>query len=117
MDDDLGEGGDDGVSPKEVGHNIYILCHQLAQHNKELAALLKPSDINIDPGTNQALIYYNNHTAQIEVSFYHTQYYNQQYLNHTFFSYTTNTNSSASYTILKSTVSQSYIFSFVYLHL
>jgi inositol 1,4,5-triphosphate receptor type 1 len=29
------------VSPKEVGHNIYILCHQLAQHNKELAALLK----------------------------------------------------------------------------
>lgn len=67
VDDDLGEGGDDGVSPKEVGHNIYILCHQLAQHNKELAALLKPSDINIDPGTNQALIYYNNHTAQIEI--------------------------------------------------
>lgn len=68
VDDDLGAGGDEGVSPKEVGHNIYILCHQLAQHNKELAALLKPSDFNIDPGTNQALIYYNNHTAQIEVS-------------------------------------------------
>ena len=28
---------DDGpASPKEVGHNIYILCHQLAQHNKDL---------------------------------------------------------------------------------
>ena len=26
---------DDGsVSPKEVGHNIYILCHQLAFYNK-----------------------------------------------------------------------------------
>lgn len=81
-DDDLDEGG---VSPREVGHNIYILCHQLAQHNKELAALLKPSD----PGssslasnsatssnsqnaseitkTNAALQYYATHTAQIEV--------------------------------------------------
>lgn len=23
------EGGDDGVSPKDVGHNIYILAHQV----------------------------------------------------------------------------------------
>lgn len=67
-DDDLSGSIDDGVSPKEVGHNIYILCHQLAQHNKELAVLLKPSDTNADPSTNQALIYYNHHTAQIEVS-------------------------------------------------
>ena len=35
-------GGEEAASPKEVGHNIYILCHQLAQHNKELAALMKP---------------------------------------------------------------------------
>lgn len=60
--------GEDGVSPKEVGHNIYILCHQLAQHNKELAALLKLSEMNTDPHTHQALNYYASHTAQIEVS-------------------------------------------------
>jgi hypothetical protein len=51
-----------------VGHNIYILCHQLAQHNKELAALLKPSENNSDPKMNQALKYYASHTSQIEVS-------------------------------------------------
>ena len=33
-------GGEEVASPKEVGHNIYILCrNQLAQHNKELDAL------------------------------------------------------------------------------
>lgn len=75
-----------GVSPREVGHNIYILCHQLAQHNKELSALLKPSDAvasNLASApssattphpsseiskTNIALQYYATHTAQIEVS-------------------------------------------------
>lgn len=72
LEDDDGENdvcgvGDDGVSPKEVGHNIYILCHQLAQHNKELAALLKPSEMNTDPSMNQALNYYATHTAQIEI--------------------------------------------------
>ncbi|GFG38602.1 hypothetical protein Cfor_01649 [Coptotermes formosanus] len=72
-DDDDGDGddasteGEDGVSPKEVGHNIYILCHQLAQHNKELAALLKPSESNSDPKMNQALKYYASHTSQIEI--------------------------------------------------
>ncbi|XP_069694590.1 inositol 1,4,5-trisphosphate receptor isoform X4 [Periplaneta americana] len=70
-DDDDGEDasteGEDGVSPKEVGHNIYILCHQLAQHNKELAALLKPSEGNSDPKMNQALKYYASHTSQIEI--------------------------------------------------
>uniref|UniRef100_A0A146L7A0 Inositol 1,4,5-trisphosphate receptor n=1 Tax=Lygus hesperus TaxID=30085 RepID=A0A146L7A0_LYGHE len=65
--DDNGTDVDDGVTPKEVGHNIYILCHQLAQHNKDLAELLKPSDINIDPKVNQALEYYASHTAQIEI--------------------------------------------------
>lgn len=82
-DDDQDEGG---VSPREVGHNIYILCHQLAQHNKDLASLLKPSDsvasnLASTPGsgaasnsssemskTNVALQYYATHTAQIEVS-------------------------------------------------
>lgn len=89
--DDLYNGADDqddnGVSPREVGHNIYILCHQLAQHNKELGALLKPFDQFVsapavtsskEPGsvdnstdvakTNSALLYYATHTAQIEVS-------------------------------------------------
>ncbi|XP_050529247.1 inositol 1,4,5-trisphosphate receptor [Daktulosphaira vitifoliae] len=65
--DDSSTESEDGVSPKEVGHNIYILCHQLAQHNKELASLLKPSEGNIDPKVNEALIYYASHTAQIEV--------------------------------------------------
>lgn len=65
--EDSGTDADEGVSPKEVGHNIYILCHQLAQHNKDLAALLKPSDFNSDPKINQALEYYASHTAQIEI--------------------------------------------------
>ncbi|KAK5895238.1 hypothetical protein CesoFtcFv8_011850 [Champsocephalus esox] len=30
------------VSPREVGHNIYILAQQLARHNKMLQNLLKP---------------------------------------------------------------------------
>ncbi|XP_037101776.1 inositol 1,4,5-trisphosphate receptor type 3 isoform X2 [Syngnathus acus] len=34
------EGGE--VSPREVGHNIYILGQQLARHNKVLQNLLKP---------------------------------------------------------------------------
>ncbi|XP_055933546.1 inositol 1,4,5-trisphosphate receptor-like isoform X7 [Argiope bruennichi] len=58
---------DDGVSPKEVGHNIYILCHQLAQHNKELASMLKPNLADPDSKMNQALQYYASHTAQIEI--------------------------------------------------
>ncbi|XP_043461353.1 inositol 1,4,5-trisphosphate receptor isoform X1 [Leptopilina heterotoma] len=66
--DDTSSDNEDGVSPKEVGHNIYILCHQLAQHNKELAALLKPSEqSNMDPKTHKALQYYASHTAQIEI--------------------------------------------------
>ncbi|EDW76206.1 uncharacterized protein Dwil_GK15332 [Drosophila willistoni] len=59
------------VSPREVGHNIYILCHQLAQHNKELASLLKasedPQSSSFDAKTSQALMYYATHTAQIEI--------------------------------------------------
>ncbi|XP_077278429.1 inositol 1,4,5-trisphosphate receptor-like isoform X2 [Temnothorax americanus] len=66
--DDTSTNAEEGVSPKEVGHNIYILCHQLAQHNKELAVMLKPSEQNnADPKINKALEYYASHTAQIEI--------------------------------------------------
>ncbi|XP_071862956.1 inositol 1,4,5-trisphosphate receptor-like isoform X6 [Bombus fervidus] len=66
--DDSSIDGEEGVSPKEVGHNIYILCHQLAQHNKELSSMLKPSEQNnADPKINKALQYYATHTAQIEI--------------------------------------------------
>ncbi|XP_020277912.1 inositol 1,4,5-trisphosphate receptor isoform X5 [Pseudomyrmex gracilis] len=66
--DDSSTIGEEGVSPKEVGHNIYILCHQLAQHNKELATMLRPSEQNnADPKINKALQYYASHTAQIEI--------------------------------------------------
>jgi hypothetical protein len=59
-------GGEEAASPKEVGHNIYILCHQLAQHNKELAALMKPPPVDGVSG-DAALQYYANYTAQIEI--------------------------------------------------
>ncbi|XP_049881589.1 inositol 1,4,5-trisphosphate receptor isoform X2 [Pectinophora gossypiella] len=53
-----------GVSPKEVGHNIYILCHQLATHNKELASLVRSPATG---GNAAPLQYYRTHTAQIEI--------------------------------------------------
>jgi hypothetical protein len=59
-------GGEEAASPKEVGHNIYILCHQLAQHNKELAAMMKPPPMD-GVGGDAALQYYANHTAPIEI--------------------------------------------------
>lgn len=57
---------DNMVSPREVGHNIWILCHQLAQHNKDLATLLKPSETG-NQKTQKAVDYYASHTAQIEI--------------------------------------------------
>ncbi|KAM4675653.1 inositol 1,4,5-trisphosphate-gated calcium channel ITPR2 [Discoglossus pictus] len=58
-------GPDDQVSPKAVGHNIYILAHQLARHYKSLQQMLKPGS---DPeGGDEALKFYANHTAQIEI--------------------------------------------------
>lgn len=64
--EDEGNGDDDGpVSPKEVGHNIYILCHQLALYNKEIGQLLKT--VQTDAKVAEALRYYSSHTAQIEV--------------------------------------------------
>lgn len=64
--------GSSVVDPKEVGHNIYILCHQLAQHNKELADLLRnpnKSELMFEsPGkVKEALLHYQTHTAQIEI--------------------------------------------------
>lgn len=55
---------EDGVSPREVGHNIYILCHQLAKHNKDLEDLL--SKTGNDKYT-KALRHYKENTAQIEI--------------------------------------------------
>ncbi|XP_056373589.1 inositol 1,4,5-trisphosphate receptor type 2 isoform X2 [Hyla sarda] len=58
-------GPEDQVSPRAVGHNIYILAHQLARHYKTLQQMLKPGN-DPDEG-DEALKYYNNHTAQIEI--------------------------------------------------
>ncbi|EFX62187.1 hypothetical protein DAPPUDRAFT_120448, partial [Daphnia pulex] len=66
-------GGEEAASPKEVGQNIYILCHQLAQHNKELAALMKPPPVDGVSG-DVAVQYYANHTAQIEIIIVTSQY-------------------------------------------
>lgn len=74
------------VRPREVGHNIYILCHQLAQqHNRSLphAAplnILTSADFDLLASkaavsslaesyvkSASALRYYESHTAQIEI--------------------------------------------------
>ncbi|XP_039693877.1 inositol 1,4,5-trisphosphate-gated calcium channel ITPR1 isoform X6 [Pteropus medius] len=60
-----GESGEEGAaSPRNVGHNIYILAHQLARHNKELQSMLKPGG-QVDG--DAALGFYAKHTAQIEI--------------------------------------------------
>ncbi|XP_060164094.1 inositol 1,4,5-trisphosphate-gated calcium channel ITPR1 isoform X6 [Globicephala melas] len=60
-----GENGEDGAaSPRNVGHNIYILAHQLARHNKELQSMLKPGG---QVEGDEALEFYAKHTAQIEI--------------------------------------------------
>lgn len=65
--EDIDTAEDSDISPRDVGHNVYILAYQLAKHNKELAELLSVEEsengIPIDP----ALEYYSKHTAQIEV--------------------------------------------------
>uniref|UniRef100_A0A8C0C1I4 Inositol 1,4,5-trisphosphate receptor n=1 Tax=Buteo japonicus TaxID=224669 RepID=A0A8C0C1I4_9AVES len=57
-----GENGEDlAASPRNVGHNIYILAHQLARHNKELQNMLKPGgQIEGD----EALEFYNLETRK-----------------------------------------------------
>ncbi|MCI4374966.1 hypothetical protein PGIGA_G00103600 [Pangasianodon gigas] len=61
FDDDEENAEEHAASPRNVGHNIYILAHQLSRHNKELQVLLKPT------GEDQALEFYTEHTAQIEI--------------------------------------------------
>ncbi|KAJ8408164.1 hypothetical protein AAFF_G00263920 [Aldrovandia affinis] len=58
-------GEDHAASPQNVGHNIYILAHQLARHNKELQVMLKPGGANGEG--DEALEFYAKHTAQIEI--------------------------------------------------
>lgn len=56
------------IDPKEVGHNIYILAHQLSRHNEELSSLLNPDNIKEeDSATKAALEFYKSHTAMIEI--------------------------------------------------
>ncbi|XP_028925641.1 inositol 1,4,5-trisphosphate receptor type 3 [Ornithorhynchus anatinus] len=83
------------VSPREVGHNIYILALQLSRHNKTLQHLLKPvkriqeeeeegissmlslnnkqlsqmlkSTAPAQEEEDDPLAYYENHTSQIEI--------------------------------------------------
>ncbi|KAL0968457.1 hypothetical protein UPYG_G00267150 [Umbra pygmaea] len=61
----------DQITPKDVGHNIYILAHQLARHNKLLQQSLKPPALGQLPGEDteedESLCYYAKHTAQIEI--------------------------------------------------
>ncbi|XP_049438396.1 inositol 1,4,5-trisphosphate receptor type 3 isoform X3 [Epinephelus fuscoguttatus] len=55
------------VSPREVGHNIYILAQQLARHNKVLQNLLKPPKKNIegDEGISSMLNLNNRPLSQM----------------------------------------------------
>ncbi|CAM5170713.1 unnamed protein product [Eretmochelys imbricata] len=83
------------ISPREVGHNIYILALQLSRHNKQLQHLLKPvkriqeeevegissmlslnnkqltqmlkSTAPIQEEEEDPLAYYEKHTSQIEI--------------------------------------------------
>ncbi|KAK2918004.1 inositol 1,4,5-trisphosphate-gated calcium channel ITPR2 [Channa argus] len=66
------DGVGDQIKPRDVGHNIYILAHQLARHNKILQQSLTPgsglrSGVDPDNEGDDALSYYANHTAQIEI--------------------------------------------------
>ncbi|XP_038857354.1 inositol 1,4,5-trisphosphate receptor type 2 [Salvelinus namaycush] len=61
----------DQIKPKDVGHNIYILAHQLARHSKFLQQSLRPPATGLllshKIEGEDALGYYANHTAQIEI--------------------------------------------------
>ncbi|KFW69500.1 Inositol 1,4,5-trisphosphate receptor type 2, partial [Pygoscelis adeliae] len=53
------------VSPREVGHNIYILALQLSLNNKQLTQMLK-STAPVQEEEEDPLAYYEKHTSQIE---------------------------------------------------
>ncbi|KHJ86636.1 hypothetical protein OESDEN_13605 [Oesophagostomum dentatum] len=57
----------DGGPRQLVGHNIYILAHQLSRHSPELAHCLDPDDERKPSKTRNALSFYKAHTAQIEI--------------------------------------------------
>ncbi|CAL9697413.1 unnamed protein product [Knipowitschia caucasica] len=66
------DGAGDKINPRDVGHNIYILAHQLARHNKSLQQSLRPGagsvlSADMDDEKEDALHHYGNHTAQIEI--------------------------------------------------
>ncbi|XP_078517788.1 inositol 1,4,5-trisphosphate-gated calcium channel ITPR1 [Lissotriton helveticus] len=65
--EDAENGEDHAASPRNVGHNIYILAHQLARHNKELQHILKPGGSGQTVEGDDALEFYAKHTAQIEI--------------------------------------------------
>ncbi|UMM28392.1 hypothetical protein L5515_011260 [Caenorhabditis briggsae] len=67
LDDKFHEDDSPSVDPREVGHNIYILAHQLAIHDGELEIWLDGSDEKKDDLTREALNYYKERTAQIEI--------------------------------------------------
>uniref|UniRef100_A0A8C3LY13 Inositol 1,4,5-trisphosphate receptor n=1 Tax=Chrysolophus pictus TaxID=9089 RepID=A0A8C3LY13_CHRPC len=54
------------VSPREVGHNIYILALQLSLNNKQLTQMLK-STAPVQEEEEDPLAYYEKHTSQIEI--------------------------------------------------
>ncbi|KAF5897541.1 inositol 1,4,5-trisphosphate receptor type 2 isoform X2, partial [Clarias magur] len=66
VENEVPEVSGDKISPKDVGHNIYILAHQLARHRKVLQQSLKPG-LDPDAEGEESLRYYAKHTAQIEI--------------------------------------------------
>uniref|UniRef100_A0A8R1DTF9 Inositol 1,4,5-trisphosphate receptor n=1 Tax=Caenorhabditis japonica TaxID=281687 RepID=A0A8R1DTF9_CAEJA len=67
LDDKYHEDEYASVDPREVGHNIYILAHQLSNHDGELEIWLDGNDDKKDDLTREALNYYKSRTAQIEI--------------------------------------------------
>ncbi|KAF7224696.1 inositol 1,4,5-trisphosphate-gated calcium channel ITPR2 isoform X1 [Nothobranchius furzeri] len=68
LESEVDRGAGDEIKPRDVGHNIYILAHQLARHNKVLQQSLRPGlGLVPDHDEDEALDYYANHTAQIEI--------------------------------------------------
>ncbi|CDW52771.1 inositol 1,4,5 trisphosphate receptor type 1 [Trichuris trichiura] len=56
----------DEATPSEVGHNIYILTHQLSRHYPPLRKMLNAGNAMDDTARN-ALKFYAEHTAHIEI--------------------------------------------------
>lgn len=57
---------EDIETQRSVGQNIYILAFQLKRYAPALAHALDPENHN-DEATREALTYYRQHTAQIEI--------------------------------------------------